>query len=353
MTYLAPEPALLGLVLRRPLAVVCAVFVMLGLPTIFAQEAVNRADTSTSSRVVVTGAELPSAYGAPPAFSRTRFAPTTTAYVLPPGAVLAATIYEGNFFKHGKPDHQFTQEVEVGLPYRFGLAAEFSFEDFDDEFQSKTVSLEARYALANWNKIPLNPTLFVEYKFGTGRILRGEGMEEEEGEPPEPDALRRRMTSRIRHAEEEPGDGEEEGGKPDLPDAVEARLLLAQDFGERIEWALNGFVELETSGDRGREWGFAQSVVTPLTRNEWLKAGVEMQYTNFTDKDTRNDPEHSFVIGPTIAWKPNRWSRFDVSPLFGVTEAAPRVQVFAVFSILFGGHSTEHEAEAPSSTRNR
>ncbi len=129
-------------------------------------------------------------------------------------------------------------------------------------------------------------------------------------------------------------------------------MLLAEEWGH-VEWALNGFYEQETSGDRGREWGWAQSFVTPLTHDEWFKAGVEMQFTNFSDKDTRDDPDKSFVIGPTISWKPNRWSRLDVSPLFGVTEASPRVQVFAVFSVLFGGGSTSHEAEAPTSTRNR
>ena len=100
-----------------------------------------------------------------------------------------------------------------------------------------------------------------------------------------------------------------------------------------------------------------------------------MQYRNFTDKDTRNDPAQGFVIGPTVAFKPTRNTRFDVSPLFGVTFDAPRVQAFAVFSYTFGpGGETppasseggkggvrsaqgrtapEHEAEEPTSTRNR
>lgn len=139
-----------------------------------AQEAVRRTDSSSTPTVVVTGAELPSAYGAPPAFSRTRFAPTTTAYVLPPGAFLAATIYQGNAFPRGRPQHFFTQEIEVGLPHRFGLAAEFATEIYRGVSQVRSVSLEGRYAFANWNKIPLNPTVFVEYKFGTGRILKDE-----------------------------------------------------------------------------------------------------------------------------------------------------------------------------------
>ncbi len=35
-------------------------------------------------------------------------------------------------------------------------------------------SLEARWAIADSNKIPLNPTLFAEYKFGVGTIRHEE-----------------------------------------------------------------------------------------------------------------------------------------------------------------------------------
>jgi hypothetical protein len=45
-------------------------------------------------------------------------------------------------------------------------------------------------------------------------------------------------------------------------------------------------------------------------------------------------------------------SRLDISPLFGVTDDAPRASVFVVFSMLFGGSERE-QAEAPASTRNR
>ncbi|PYL06866.1 MAG: hypothetical protein DME34_08020 [Verrucomicrobia bacterium] len=149
------------------------------------------------------------------------------------------------------------------------------------------------------------------------------------------------------------GEEEEESGPPERPDAWEARLLLAQDFGERLEWAMNWFFEQEVQGDRGREWGFAQSAVTPvLLPAERLKVGIEMQYKNFTTAATRDEPEHSFVIGPTLAWKPSRSTRIDVSPLFGCTDDSPRVQAFAIFSLLLGP-ATGPEAEAPVSTRNR
>src|SRR5438034_9819897 len=284
--------------------------------------------TATEESVVVTAEEVPSAYGAPPGLSRSRFSSTVNAYVLPPWSFFFGELYEGQGFRHGPPDHLFTQEVEMGLPYRFNVAAEAGFERFDGGGGAQTVSLEARWALADWNKIPLNPTIFAEYKFGVGTIRH------EEVPPP-------------------PGGGEEEeSGPPKVPDAYEVRLLLAQDFFERVEWAMNWFFEKENTGDRGREWGFSQAALMPiLLPNERLKVGIEMQYRNLTVKDTRGNPLHSFTIGPTVAWKPTAQTRLDISPLFGCTAGAPVADVFVAFSWLFG--SERAEAEAPVSTRFR
>jgi hypothetical protein len=286
--------------------------------------------TITEPTLVITGDELPSAYGAPGPYSRSRFSATTAAYVLPPWGVYAGLIYEGDAFDDSTPDNLFTQEIELGLPHRFGLAVENRVEHFAGETMDSTFSVEGRYAFADWNKIPLNPTIFAEYKFGVGKIGH------EEGPPPPPE-----------EAEEEEGEG-----PPDIPDAYEFRLLLAQEFGGRFEWAFNGFFERENTGDRGREWGFAQSIQTPvLLPHERLKVGLEMQYQNFTVKDTRGSPINRFNVGPSVSFKPTARMRFDLTPLFGVTKEAADVQVFAIFSYVFGGEGSE--AEAPASTRNR
>ena len=293
-----------------------------------------RGQTLQSEPLVVTGDEVPSSYGATPGFSRSRFSNLTQAYVLPPGAVFAGLIYEGDALKFNRPDHMLTQEIEIGLPNRFGIAFENSVENFRGHTQDRTFSAELRYALADWNVIPLNPTIFVEYKFGLGDILHDEG-------PPAPLGKGEALAFLMEH-------------KP-LPDAVEVRFLFAQDFSNEIEWAANIFVEQEIGGDRGREVGFAQSVMFPvLLPNERLKVGAEMQYTSFTDSGLRDEGASSprVVIGPTVAWKPTKNTRFDVSPLFGVTDDAPRASVFVVFSMLFGGSERE-QAEAPASTRNR
>jgi hypothetical protein len=293
-----------------------------------------RAQAAAAEHIVVAGQELPTAYGAPVSFSQSRFSPTTNAYVLPPGAIYASLIYEDAVVHFRRPDHDFTIETEAGLPYRINIAMETDIEHYHDETQIRSFSLEARYAFADWNKIPLNPTIFAEYKFGGGRILHDEGA-------PTPGRKFGPMGFDTSN---------------ETPDGCEMRLLLSQDFFDRIEWALNGFFEQEIEGDRGREWGIAQSVVAPfwLTHEE-LKGGIEFLFRSFSDKFSRGTPYNSFVIGPTAAWRPSRNTRLDISPLFGVNHKSPIMQLFVVFSYYFGGGSSggTESGEAPASTRNR
>jgi hypothetical protein len=292
--------------------------------------------SAAAEHIVVTGEPLPSAYGAPTSFSQSRFSPITNAYVLPPGAVYASLIYEDAVVHFRRPDHDFTEEVEVGLPYRINIATETDVEHYGDETQVRSFSIEARYAFADWGKIPLNPTIFAEYKVGGGKILHDEGA----------------PTPAHKFG---PGGFDT---SMDIPDAYELRLLLSEDFFDRVEWAFNLFFEQEMSGDRGREWGIAQSVVTPFwLAHEELKGGIEFLFRSFSDKKSRGTPYNSFVIGPTAAWRPSRNTRFDVSPLFGVNHKSPVMQLFVVFSYYFGGGgpgaAEEEGAEAPASTRNR
>ncbi len=299
-----------------------------------ASTAASTDEVATEPGLVIRAEELASAYGAPPGFSRSRFSNLVAGYVLPPGGIYAGAIFQGDALPFNRPDFTNTQEFEFGLPYRFGVAIENQIESYRGTTQERSFSLEARYAFADWDVIPLNPTIFAEYKFGIGHILHDEG-------PPEP-----------------LGKGEAQAFLDEqnpLPDAVEVRLLLSEEFFHRVEWSLNGFVEQEVSGDRGREYGFAQSALTPvLLPYERLKVGVEMQLTGFTDAGIRGDPSWRFIVGPTVAWKPSRNTRFDVSGLFGATHDAPDASVFAVFSVLFGpGEREGQEGEAPASTRNR
>lgn len=118
--------------------------------------------------------ELPSAYGAPPDLSRGRVSTLTKSYVLPPYSFEPESSYEGVLFRHGEPGHLFGQEIEMGLPHRFTIGLQNEVQHFDGSTSERSLGVEARYALANWGKLPLNPTISAEYRigFGGGRTIQ-------------------------------------------------------------------------------------------------------------------------------------------------------------------------------------
>src|SRR5215468_2484165 len=56
--------------------------------------------------------------------TRGRFSTDTEVYVIPPGLFFVDVDYQLTIPRHGKSVHLFTQEFEVGLPYRFQFAYE-------------------------------------------------------------------------------------------------------------------------------------------------------------------------------------------------------------------------------------
>jgi hypothetical protein len=272
--------------------------------------AASAQETETPQVVVQAGAgEIASAYGAPPDLSHGRISTLTKSYVLSPFSFELEGGYEGAIFRHGLPAQVFRQEIEMGLPTRFTVGVQNQVEHFAGDTFDRSLTLEARYALANWNKLPLNPTISVEYRFGLDNAVQ-------------------------------------------LQDSGEFALLISHDFPNLVEWAMNIFVDREFGGSESTSAGFAQSVEIPvLLPEEKLEIGLEMQYRSGGETIEPERTIKGLVIGPTLAWRPTKSVRFDVSPLFGCSDHTPALQVFAVFSLSFGG-TAEAEAETPASARS-
>jgi hypothetical protein len=169
----------------------------------------------------------------------------------------------------------------------------------------ESTSLELRWALADWGKIPLNPTVNAEWKFNDG------------------DA-----------------------------DAFEFQLLFGDELGPRWHWGLNLFWEQQVGDDRVREFAASQAVSYTVV-DQKLDAGVEMKFRSESDKDTRNNPENWFQLGPSIQWRPTRRTHLDLVPLFGLTGHAPVCEVFLFFGFEFGPGSVEQERVNPASLRGK
>jgi hypothetical protein len=79
-----------------------------------------------------------------------------------------------------------------------------------------------------------------------------------------------------------------------------------------------------------------------------------MQYRSGDEQFGSSRSGKGLQVGPTLAWRPTKMMRFDLSPLFGCSDHAPALQVFGVFSLSFGGSDAgDSGAPSPASTRGR
>ena len=263
----------------------------------------SRAQEAEGRHITVEADELPSAYGAPPDLSHGRISTLTKSYVLSPYSFELELGYDGAFLRHGAPAHLFRQEIEMGLPARFTIGLQNELEHFSGATRERSFTLEGRYALADWNKLPLNPAISTEYRFG----LHG------------------------------------------VANSAQVALLISHDFPHLIEWAANIFVERELGRHGSPSAGFAQSVEIPvLLPDEKLEVGLEMQYRSGGENARHDGTAKGLAIGPTLAYRPSTKARFDLSPLFGCGDHTPAVEVFAILSFSFGGPAAG-DAEKPAS----
>jgi hypothetical protein len=266
------------------------------------------APTGTLPREIVTGQPVGSGdnligENRQPEWTAHRRFPTTRVYVLPPWQVEFEQWWRGKFPRHGTSEHLFQTEIGIGLPYRFQLDLYQNIEHASDGTRYAGTQVEARWALAEWGRIPLNPTLYVEWKFNDS-----------------------------------------------APDAYEIKLLLGEQLAPRWQWGINLFHEQETGGARGTEWGFSQAVGYSSLDSRF-SIGLETKFEHTTERGSRGDAEIEFLIGPSIQWRPNPRMHLDLAPLFGTTKDSPRVEVFFVFGLEFGRGGQSQEKKVPVSTR--
>jgi hypothetical protein len=237
--------------------------------------------------------------------TRRRF-PTTRVYVLQPWQFEFEQWWNPKWPRDGgESEHLFQSEFAVGLPYRFQFDVYENLElNQARTFQHQGVQVEARWALADWGKIPLNPTLYGEWKFND-----------------------------------------------DTPDAYEVKLLLGTDLARRWHWGFNLFYEQEVGGERGSESGFSQAVSYSLI-DQKLGVGLEMNLERRSHPNLDGAPETEFILGPSVQWRITPRTHLDIAPLFGTTGDSPALEAFVVFGIDFGPGGN-HQVLAPTSSQSR
>ena len=203
----------------------------------------------------------------------------------------------------GTMQTRMQEEFELGLPYRFqlDLYETWSIDQVRTTRQDE-YSAELRYALADWGKIPGNPTLYFEYA------------QHQQGEP----------------------------------NGVEGKILFGGDITQAWHWGLNFICERELSDPNNTELTISQGISRTVI-DECLSAGMEMEWSHNKANDSLTTNE--FLIGPSFQWRPTTWSHVDLVPLFGCTPDSPAIQAFLVIGIDFGTGPNKKENYAPTSTQ--
>ena len=187
--------------------------------------------------------------------------------------------------------HRSLSEVEIGLPYRLQLDIYADVEgDNTGAFHYQSTNFELRWALADWNKIWGNPTLYAEYKV----------------------------------ADEHWG-----------PDVYELKLLLGGDIAPKLHWGVNFVWEAETGDEREQEFqitgGFSYSVL-----DSKLGIGVEAKYDRETVRNQRGEPDDIFLIGPSLQFRLTERLHLDLVCLFGANNVSPRQEGWFIIGYDFG-----------------
>ncbi len=230
-----------------------------------------------------------------------RFAQTRV-YVLPPFAIEFEQWWRARNFRHDGTRQLFQSEVGVGLPYRFQLDYYEQFQkDPAEEVHHLGSQIEGRWALAEWGAIWGNPTLYGEWKFNDRES-----------------------------------------------DVYELKFLLGDEISSGWHWAMNATFEQQIRDERETEIALSGALSRTLI-DQRLSLGAEGVWRHETANGTRGDPDLSFLIGPSLQWRPTSRTHLDVVPLAGIGGDSPQIEAYVIFGIDLGPETKS--VQAPASTR--
>jgi hypothetical protein len=284
------------------------------LPTAFAADAAA-ADAATTKKelppiyvhandsAVASENDLVGPYRQPEWTTARRF-PTTRVYIQrAPGEVAFEQWWRARTYDDSPSKHLFIEELEFGLPHRMQLDLYYEWVHEEGETSFHDFGVELRWALADWGVIPLNPTLYGEYKF----------------------------------VDSEHGD-----------DVIELKLLLGDEITSKLRYGINFVYEREIGGALTNEFVIANGISYTII-DRVLSAGIEMRYVYEDESSNRGSGEQKFNIGPSVQWRLSNRAHLDLVCLFGCTDESPKTESYVVFGWDFGGPSKDTGHYAPTS----
>ncbi|MCA8964659.1 MAG: hypothetical protein H6838_07685 [Planctomycetes bacterium] len=224
-------------------------------------------------------------YQQPEWTSHRRFAETRV-YVRPEGTAEFEYWLIPETSKDGGSTETKTQyEFEFGLPNRFQIDLYLVAHQDGNEgaMAIDEQKFEIRHALADWDEIWGNPTIYLEW-------------------------------AAINNA----------------PDHVEGKLLFGGEAGESWHWGANLVFEHETGGLQENGYEITGGLSKTLV-DQRFSVGAEVKAAWIDDKTDRGDFATEVLIGPSFQFRPVPNAHIDVAPLFGVTDDSPEAKLTLLF----------------------
>jgi hypothetical protein len=222
---------------------------------------------------------------AQPRWTTRRLFPTTRIYVLPEGQI------DFEFWTRVKvPKDEGKTTVETQYEFEFGLGNRLQLDIYavtekaggEGELDSSEQKYELRYALADWGKIPWNPTLYAEWVSVSG-----------------------------------------------APDVFEAKLLLGDEVAPGWKVGTNLVWEHEVSGDLTNEYQITAGVSRTIV-DEKFSLGAEVRAGLSDTTHDRGEFEEELEIGPSFQWRPTPAMHVDFAPLVGIGSDSRAADIFLV-----------------------
>ena len=228
--------------------------------------------------------QLIGAYKQPRWTAKRRF-PTTRVYVVPAGKMEFEWWFRYTApFESPRKERELRSlwEFEMGLGHHLQLDIYLVGQQIgENQFQLTREKAEIRWALADWDVIPGNPTLYLEYQHQSG-----------------------------------PASGSGTSTEP-KPDTLEGKLLFGGEATSRVHWGLNLQWERELWGSEADEFQLTGGL-SYTVKDEELHVGIEGYGELVDEKGSYGDfKEQSYLFGPSIMWSPVRPANILLVPLFG------------------------------------
>ena len=217
-----------------------------------------------------------------PEWTTRRALSETDIYVIPQGEIEFNQFWESEYPRQGKSEHTFESEIEFGLPWRtqFDVELIYGVEDGDLEYES--TRLELPHALADWGRIPFNPAIDPGWRINNGGA-----------------------------------------------DSVLVRLLLAEELSERFHFGANLGYEQQVGDERETEYELSIAL-SYVAIDQKLTLGMEFLVEHESDEEDRSG-ETTFLLGPSVLYKPSRNTHLGLVPMMGLTSDSPYMELFVVF----------------------